>query len=337
LSALTTVSLVHADHCLEQQQGASALLQTSSARKQLRDLEEEEERETPVRGLHRAVGPDGVIMMSLDRQPERSKYSRAKLAEVGINVTLMQATDGKDDKVPQKELDAACQGDNHFMGGCATRSLAALVDSHRRAWLLAQERSWNWTAILEDDAIPVFSDGWKKEFDAAWALLPPKARVVRLGRCAIKNWATPEKPSMVGMKIHSFARAGQFRVIDWTGFNSTYDSEACTHAYVIHKSIIPDLLAILPCNCPLDCCLYNKIFNKPGQDFLFNIDTGKTPDDAFMEAEQWHRGFLKNVMQFGIMKQAWDTLTDSTTGDAMQQPSKDDLSLFSYSGWINIR
>lgn len=263
-------------------------------------------------GLHRVVGKEGVLMISLAKQPKRFEHSSKLLATVGIHPTLFQATDGQDPATSEEELNSACAKD-----GCSDRRFQALVHSHRRALLHAQQREKDWTAILEDDVVPAFSsDKWSSDFDAVWNALPPKAKLVRLGRCVMKHWKTSQLPSAVGMKLPTYAAAGKLRITQWTGFNDSYYAGGCTHAYMVHRSIIPDLLALFPCHTPLDACFEWSLFNPRGQEFLFNIDLQSTPDEAWTEA-QANTGLLKNVMQFGILKQDWAALPNGITSSGL--------------------
>jgi hypothetical protein len=277
-------------------------------------------------GLHGVVGKDGVLMINLLRQPDRFNHSSSLLSQIGIYPVLFPGTDGQDAQTSQASLDDAC-----FAEGCRFREVQALADSHRRALLVAQQRASDWTAILEDDVVPVTGlhehsstegDDWLAAFDAAWASLPPHAKLVRLGRCIVKNWETQAWPSQVGMELYSYAPydSGNFRVTQWTGFNGEYAAGGCTHAYVVHKSILPELLSVFPCRCPLDCCfegfLYNNRQDKnTPNDFLYNIDTQTSPDDAWRESTH-NGGFLQNVMQFGVLRQDWKALPHGVTETA---------------------
>lgn len=276
-------------------------------------------------GLHRVVGEHGVLMITLTKDLKRFNHSREALAKAGIYPTILPGVDGRDPATPQDMLDKACTAK-----GCGKREFQALVESHRRALVQAQKRERTWTAIFEDDVIPDLdfpSTGWERdengmqrwmrEFDHIWDKLPPKARFVRLGRCMIKTW--PEgKPSHVGMKNLGVEWAGRLKLTQWTGIQSTYVVGGCTHAYMVHKEIIPELLSILPCNCALDCCLEWNYFNKQGQknvrglEILYNIDTQLSPDESFAKAAS-NSGLLKNVMQYGILEQDWAGLPDGIT------------------------
>lgn len=275
-------------------------------------------------GLHGVVGKNGVLMINLLRQPNRFNHSSSLLSQIGIYPVLFPGTDGQDVQVSQESLDDAC-----FAEGCRFREVQALADSHRRALLIAKQRDSDWTAILEDDVVPVTGlperssserNDWLMAFDAAWASLPPNAKLVRLGRCIVKNWETQAWPSQVGMELYSYANSGgNFRVTQWTGFNGEYAAGGCTHAYVVHKSIVPELLSVFPCRCPLDCCFEGFLYNKQDasipNDYLYNIDTQISPDDAWRESTR-NGGFLQNVMQFGVLRQDWQKLPHGITETA---------------------
>merc|ERR1719433_1850165 len=68
-------------------------------------------------------------------------------------------------------------------GGCHDVVESAIADSHRRALLAAQARNETWTAIFEDDAVPVDAENWNENFQEVWAKVPQETLYVRLGWC----------------------------------------------------------------------------------------------------------------------------------------------------------
>mmetsp|Transcript_153055 Transcript_153055/g.285177 ORF Transcript_153055/g.285177 Transcript_153055/m.285177 type:complete len:359 (-) Transcript_153055:110-1186(-) len=260
-------------------------------------------------GLHRVVGPDGVLMISLARQPERFAQSSARLVDVGIHATLLQAVDKQDPSVSDEFLNSTCPT-------CETRGLKALIRSHQLALMAAQKRTHSeWTAILEDDVVPAIPDGglsWSEAFDAAWDLLPSDALFVRLGFCIPVWWQGTRKPSEMGLHIQTYADAGRFRLSNWLAIDDRYFPGGCTHAYMVHRSVIPLLLSILPCPCSWDCCLMDKLFIDWQGKHLMNIVTQETPDEAYEESKQ-HPGFLSRVMQWGVLQQDFASQIPKTT------------------------
>jgi hypothetical protein len=266
-----------------------------------------------VSGLHGIVGHDGVLMVSLQRVPNRFSYSSGQLASVDIRPTMFPATDAATESV--EVLEKTCPRDK-----CPFPSIQAVADSHRRALLAAQQRDSEWTAIVEDDIVPVHpvgrlltAAGWNRAFDVAWSKLPKEAQFVRLGRCVVKHWVTEEVPSSVGMELQVFADAEDFRITKWTGFNQKYAAGGCTTAYMVRKDIIPHLVSLFPCSCAVDCC-FEAWFNEEtprgarGLDFLYNIDTHAPPDVVFNDAFQ---SASPTTMQFGILRQDFDVLAST--------------------------
>jgi hypothetical protein len=268
-------------------------------------------------------------MISLKRDQKRFNHSSSALAEAGVHPLFFPGVDGTDDTISQDILDRACTRQ-----GCGKRVFQALVESHRQALVEAQKRDKDWTAIFEDDVIPdlgaVNGEGgkerWMEEFEDIWAKLPPNARFVRLGRCMMKTWPGEGSPSQVGMKMVSVAEAGRFRITQWTGIKDYVAYGGCTHAYVVHKEIIPELLSLLPCPCALDCCLEWNYFHKQGEtkelglEILYNIDTQMTPDESAAEAAKT-TGLLKNVYQFGVFKQDWGAFPDGISATGLSSQS----------------
>lgn len=240
-------------------------------------------------GIHRIVGDDGVLMITLDRQG-RFNYTHAKLQEAGIWGTRFPAVDGQDPGVSPDILDAACN-----LTGCLTPSLQALVASQRNAWLHAQSRTPDWTLILEDDVIPVSASSWQAAFEAAWAQVPDAAKIVRLGRCAALD-------SKFGhLEYVSPIDAGEFVVTKGKGFVEQA-AVACMQAYMVHKTAIPMLLSLIPCPYMLDVCVL-KLFEEPGQDFLFNIDVRSLSSDID----------YSTLKQVGVLVQDWEHLMNTST------------------------
>jgi hypothetical protein len=196
--------------------------------------------------LHNLVGRDGVKVISLARTPERFDYTAQELAKAGILATSFQATDVTTAR--QEELRYGCIGiSNPNKGKCGTygcmyRSEQAIAASHRRALEAAKSRHTNWTAIVEDDMVPVQPDRWNEAFKAAWIKLQkvaPEARLVRLSWC---NIVSPEQDN-----TEVFADAGDFTL------SKSLDG-VCTGAYMVHREIIPEMLSLFPCCGPVDTC-----------------------------------------------------------------------------------
>jgi hypothetical protein len=261
-------------------------------------------------------------MISLSRHREKFTHASSKLSQVGINPTMFEGTDGKDDKVPQAQLDSACSNNCAVGPDSHPRSFQGLIDSHRRALEAAQKRDSEWTAIFEDDAVPYLEPGvdtpasWMSAFDAVWQLLPPQAEFVRLGRCFAKPWWAGGEV----FKTTTYADGGHFTVTQWTGINGQYDVGGCTHAYVVKKSFIPKMLSVFPCNCAWDCCLKGKLFSKEDkQGPLFNIETKMPPQKLVKEAaDMWgtDSSFYSSIIQFGVLKQDWSAFPNGVTRDA---------------------
>jgi hypothetical protein len=187
---------------------------------------------------------------------------------------------------------------------------------------------------------------WMQEFEAAWALLPPTARYVRLGWCGVaRNSSIP--PSHAGIELITYAqvKGNQFRLTqNFTGdfHRGWYDPGGCTHAYAVHKKIIPQLLSYFPCNCALDCCLSWRFFTTPNTEritqnpVMYNMDTQLSPDEAWRNSVELAKALFKKtgqarmylgVLQFGVFQQDWITFPDGTTNPVKEKRSLLDGSL----------
>jgi hypothetical protein len=284
--------------------------------------------------LHDVVGKDGVLMISLSKESPRFRSSSSKLAQVGIKTTFFPGVDGRDPKIPQADLDVAIIWPDpappwyhHKAGSEGVRRIQALAESHRRALLSAQQRRMNWTAILEDDAIPSWGEGrpveWSEAFKAAWALLPANGLFVRLSYCHLRSWPLNQTPYEAGLHLWTYADGGQFRLTRWMAWKGKYQPGGCTTAYMVHKDIIPEMLSTFPCRAPIDAC-WNKYFttNTRGYDFLFNIETHVSPAMAFEEASKGKINVF--AAQFGVLKQDWDTFSDGTTKAAWDESLREE-------------
>lgn len=296
-------------------QGGASLLQISAGKASLdkhqsnqltnEDLGREGLQEIPdnnlERGLHRVVGKDGVFMISLPRGGERANYSKKKLSEVGIDARIYTGTDGRSTSVTQEVLDKVIDfhtpmNDSWYKtaaGYNESRWAASLGDSHMRAWQEAQRRQENWTAILEDDVIPIVAENmtgteWLEAFEAAWDKVPPTAKLVRMGYC----WAP-------GLKRNIIANVGRFMV---TTMGPT--PGICTTGYLVHKDAIPDLLPMFPCPITLDVCLAMHLVSYPEGSSISVADRiGLANIERTFEVDEEER-----IFQYGILKQDWSAL-----------------------------
>jgi len=265
--------------------------------------------------LHEIVGIDGVLMVTLEpeagagkmvlRGKERGNATISALSEAGIIPTRFPATDAHaaaaDDlklgcyKKGHADSHKHCSGSlrepdvnkNIHMGdGCASSVEQAIADSHRRALVSAQFREHDWTAIIEDDVIPFSaSSDWSDSFREAWLSIPPNAKFVRLGWCTFGEDVGP-------ITQHVSYDDGTFRIIDWMSLqNNWYYTGGCTSGYIVHRSIIPDLLKIFPCCSPIDSCLEQEFFYSPpfcrqdmsclGRDIMVSLDAAGSTSYAY--------------------------------------------------------
>jgi len=256
--------------------------------------------------MHDVVGRDGVLQVGLPGS-SRFKKSAEELRSAHIVPTPFAATDATkaDPSVLSKSCplagkqgtDALCKkreeeiGANLGLGtpGCKSKVEQAITDSHRRALLEAQRRDVEWTAIVEDDVVPVHPGYFDTSFRKAWAKVPKEARLVRLSWCSFEN-------DLGSIRRKTYKDAGNFRIVRWMSWddaasNSHYYTGGCTTGYIVHKSFLPELLGIFPCCCPIDCCLERQLFYAPakpkgapgfrGEQIMINIDAWDSKEDSF--------------------------------------------------------
>mmetsp|Transcript_159138 Transcript_159138/g.296562 ORF Transcript_159138/g.296562 Transcript_159138/m.296562 type:complete len:363 (-) Transcript_159138:124-1212(-) len=242
-----------------------------------------------LKGLHKVVGPDGVLMITLARHPGPTRFghSAKHLRSAGIYPVPFVGTDGVCSSEKMLNLGCADQETGGWCSvkgkvglGCVSKNEQAIADSHRRALLLAQERSWNWTMVMEDDVVPVWPAQWMRAFRKAWSKVPPQTKIVRFNWC----FNAPKAPAQLREEI--IHDAGFFQLVRWTGVAKNYYAGGCTGAYMVHKSIIPELVNLFPCCCAVDCCFENELFDQQveadgttrGMQILLNMDSSGSVD-----------------------------------------------------------
>jgi hypothetical protein len=244
--------------------------------------------------FHEVVGNDGVLMLVLERAAYRYTHAVNQLKRIGIYPVTIAATDGTCAS-PQALAKGCSSGKKNCQGrtgnGCTGEAEKGIADSHRRALEAALRRENDWTAILEDDAVPVLIEGlnWDAEFHRAWATRPADAKFVRLSWCSAPGVA-------VGPRITEPASAanGQFQFIK----NAV---GGCTAAYMVHKSIIPKLLKVFPCCCAVDCCYEWDFFSKNPSSITNLVAIGSDAYISSHEKSEWGK-------HHGVMMQAKKSL-----------------------------
>lgn len=194
----------------------------------------------------------------------------------------------------------ACEGRTGT--GCASVNEQAVAESHRRALVAAMEREREWTAILEDDVVPVRPESWSNEFEKTWKQVPEHIKMVRLSWChfpAEVAWAT--------LAHDRFGEEGDFHLANWTGYTwdtgRHYNPGLCTTAYMVHRDIIPEMLELFPCCSAVDSCYLYDFFVKGwdtgtprGVEVMMHLDAEGSTDYA--------QGFqMPDMAQGGVLVQ----------------------------------
>jgi len=255
--------------------------------------------------FHDAVGEDGAVMMTL-RGRGGYEYGVDKFRSVGINMLSIEAVDGR--TATPADVAAGCVtqdlvpiGNCQADQGCRTMVEAALTESHRRALEYALHREGsNWTAIFEDDAIPVEFPGvdWDLEFRRAWEHLPPTARIIRL------HWsdnfgAVRELPKPIENK-------GRFQWLQHANSSHRDGFGGCLTAYMVHKEFIPEMLKVFPCCMISDACYIWEIY-VPHWKVLFNLVAVGSDGYEHGPSEGWS-------IDYGVMTPARKTLPSTHAG-----------------------
>merc|ERR1719265_511207 len=224
----------------------------------------------PFGSLHDVVGRDGVIMISTDDDHHRHDHSLRALNGAQIFPVLFEATSAA--RALSNQLQLTCpladqpgssewcdEMGRHNQPGCSSVPEQAIADSHRRALLKAKKRgdrfgvleenAPNWTAVLEGDVVPVDAAGFNEQFQDAWAALPSEAKLVRLGWCDFAD-------ELGSVEDRTRSQHGKLRLVSerwFTNFdgNRQYHTGGCTTGYLVHRSILDELLQMFPCCCSL--------------------------------------------------------------------------------------
>mmetsp|Transcript_36291 Transcript_36291/g.66772 ORF Transcript_36291/g.66772 Transcript_36291/m.66772 type:complete len:469 (-) Transcript_36291:136-1542(-) len=248
--------------------------------------------------LHDIVGDDGVLMISLGSASDRFNHSSHALKQVGIHVNKLSAVDAST-ATPQ-ELAQGCLKStwrkaekwclNRAGQGCLGDTAQAIALSHKKALEWAKKRDENWTAIFEDDAVPAPLEDWEGVFRDAWARVPERVKLVRLGWCYWQrpNWKYPVFEVL-------FAESDKSVLVEeWKSHGETrYDPGGCTTAYMVHKDILDEVLNLFPCCGPVDSCYKWDFFKRVDPDTnkfhglhaMLSLDSHSEPlwDDWYLE------------------------------------------------------
>ncbi len=160
-----------------------------------------------------------VLLINLDRSPERLNEFRAEAKRCGLTFERLPAIDGQ--ALSEQEIAAVI--DPRFVFHPIKSGLVANYLSHRRAWQMAVDGSDRWTAVFEDD-VRLADD--INDVLAAIAARDPDAGIVRiettLRRVVVDKTGVPLVP---GRAIH--------RMWSWHGGVA---------GYVIHRDCARALL-----------------------------------------------------------------------------------------------
>lgn len=283
--------------------------------------------------LHDIVGSDGVLMISLDRKGERFNYSSRVLRQIGVHPVKISAVDAEASSTDElargcPKLDSpgvkewcqkpASRPEGRAGFGCMWPSEQAVAASHRKALERAKERNGEWTAILEDDAVPAPLENWNTAFLKIWKQLPSEVKLVRLGWCRINtmDWSEP----IIAVRHANTSGADLIQKEGCCG-TMLYDPGGCTTAYMIHRDILDEMLNLFPCCGPVDSCYkwdYFKAWNpltnqERGLDIMMSMDSQSQP---LWDGNVEHHGMFvqDRVMVESAQEIPWGTF-DIPSGD----------------------
>lgn len=222
--------------------------------------------------FHDVVGKSGVLQIQ-PRGANAEHHRQRAMNVAGIVTTPFSATDAG--TAGAQELKDACplssnasvatvcsrRGGDVGHRGCRSPDEQAIVASHRRALMAASQRFEEWTAIIEDDVVPLHPGLWDDAFRRAWREVPVESKLVRL------NWCTSDQQSGA-IRRKTFKDVGYFRLVKYMSRTDDqgipqYYADGCTSGYVVHKDLLPELLQMFPCCCNMECCLERQLYYAP--------------------------------------------------------------------------
>jgi len=251
--------------------------------------------------LHDIVGDDGVLVLSRNKSQERFDTLAHAFAQVNVNVTPFLAST---EKTSAEELEVGCKAQTGDHGaactalgktgeGCAQRSEQAIALSHKRALEVAMNRQQEWTAVFEDDAIPInmYEGTWAEGLRKVWEKLPSEARFVRLGWCGFDVSHVSSTPRSEHVEKEPFLA-------------NHHPIGGCTHAYLVHKYIIPELLGLFPCCCGVDCCWELDYFDQQNPHVPGKFRSQSVMVDMDIDgSEAWSQERVGSDGWFGLVTQ----------------------------------
>lgn len=251
---------------------------------------------TPQLGsLHQVVGQDGVLLLTSATKTQGEQHALQDtlqaLRKASIEPLPMWA--GASQTPGTLQLSCPLQTNSgtanwcQAMGkvgqpGCADAAEQGRVDAHRQAWLAAINRApktWShWTAILEDTVRPVDPDSFNSNFEKAWARVPKTAKLVRLQYCSDQdddaNFSTVWQDTTV--------RGASVLNARWwtdTAGDRHYFAGDCMAGYLVHRTLLKELLGMFPCCCALECCLQQEV--------LFRLAKNPRSAQSDSEMKRW--------------------------------------------------
>jgi glycosyl transferase family 25 len=203
-----------------------------------------------------------VLVINLDRSPDRLTEFRAEAARCGLDFERLPAVDGR--SLTDQGLAALIDPDFHFQP--VGRGEVGIFLSHREAWRIAAAGPDRWTAVMEDD-VRLADD--LPALLAAIEEIDPDAGIVRLETTLRRVLLDDEAVAMTpGRSLH--------RMRSWHGG---------TAAYAVHHNCAEDLLARSErISDPLDQWLFNPLSPVFGTLAIGQVVPGAAVQAALLDA-----------------------------------------------------
>jgi glycosyl transferase family 25 len=183
--------------------------------------------------------PFPILIVNLDRKPERFTYVKEQLDNMGL--TGYQRISGTDGFFMSRE-ELAELGTTYEL--TEHKGLAGCAASHIRAWRHIVENKMGWTLILEDDAH--FHPQFLKLFSKYWNNVPVDAKIVFPGFCADVSVERSHSNLVIQKQV------------------------MCLQGYILSSEGAQYLLNnILPINEPIDIVIDRHFKNRRGS-YIFN-------------------------------------------------------------------
>ena len=157
-----------------------------------------------------------IIVISLERAPERREKIKTQLASLNIEATIMNAVDSQSLSEQEKSKKIHLQGGYRF-GDTFKPGEIACTMSHLQTLKIAKENNWPWYIVLEDDVI--LADDFEKRIKILFKIISPDWEHVYLSGIPRVGLNTPPNIQFLNVVPSIFMECTHSMLIRNTAYN----------------------------------------------------------------------------------------------------------------------